>query len=220
MKLTLVFIPGLMRHLATGWTEDQLISGRIHTIGKEVITIELQEASTLLQVAQAVEDRWGVPIEDMAFRFKGQTLTASKHGKKKLKAVGVTQEPLCTFLLSAGEPKQAQRKTLGGAGGALCERDPTQVITTTIDPDAPPTNPTNESTVPSTMQSQRQAVPQGVHAFSGRSYSLSSATSYSKPSNCTKRMSSSGSAEVGTMPSLEQRRALALRAALSRANPN
>ena len=55
---------------------------RIHTVGKEVVDIEIQEASTLLHVAQAVEDKWGTPVDDMAFRFKGQSLTPAKHGKK------------------------------------------------------------------------------------------------------------------------------------------
>ena len=47
-----------------------------------MIDIELQEVSSLNQLAQAVEDKWGTPVDDMAFRYKGQTLTAAKHGKQ------------------------------------------------------------------------------------------------------------------------------------------
>ena len=33
MDVTVVYIPNLLRHLGTGWSEDQLISGRVAPLG-------------------------------------------------------------------------------------------------------------------------------------------------------------------------------------------
>eukprot|EP00242_Pyramimonas_sp_CCMP2087_P000424 CAMPEP_0198227182 /NCGR_PEP_ID=MMETSP1445-20131203/108236_1 /TAXON_ID=36898 /ORGANISM="Pyramimonas sp., Strain CCMP2087" /LENGTH=215 /DNA_ID=CAMNT_0043907171 /DNA_START=195 /DNA_END=845 /DNA_ORIENTATION=+ len=211
VKVKVIFIPGLIRHFAKGWTEEQLISGRVQTIGREVLDVEMQDASTLLQLAQAVQDKWGTPIDKMAFRYKGQTLTSAKHAKKMLTSFGIVDPS--TVLLSAGEPKQHQSATLEGSGLALRERDSTQVITTTVDPDAPaPPNPKGQS---DSADGKAEDGQQPVDPFSGRSYRVNGPSDIAPPPSVAP---ASGGRATGSTPSTEQRRALAAQAAMRRAN--
>ena len=66
IKVIIVHIPALARHLAAGWSEDQLLSGRVHTVGRTELDVRLARGATLLQLAQAVEDAWGVDVRDQA----------------------------------------------------------------------------------------------------------------------------------------------------------
>ena len=47
LRLRVVFVPNLLRHTACGWTEYQLVTGRVHVLGRETLDLSLAAASTL-----------------------------------------------------------------------------------------------------------------------------------------------------------------------------
>ena len=82
-----MYIAGLVRHLSKGWSEEQLVSGRVAVLGREEADFALAGAMpTLWDLALAVQDRQGVPavgpaVVRRAFdtTFAVPMTTASRH---------------------------------------------------------------------------------------------------------------------------------------------
>jgi hypothetical protein len=146
MEVHVVFVPSLVRHLAAGWSEDQLITGRVATLGRESLTLSLPvEGATLLNLAHGVEDAWGVAVEDQAFRWRGATLVpgAGDSGKRALTELGFPSPPArpARVLLSAGAPAPAgggPAAPTGGLATAVRALTQVEVLTEEAPPPAPP----------------------------------------------------------------------------------
>jgi hypothetical protein len=78
LLLHIVHIPALQRHLSSGWSEDQLLSGRVYTVGRMELDVRVpvrsvrhggkEEEATLMDLAELVEDAWGCDVEEQAYR--------------------------------------------------------------------------------------------------------------------------------------------------------
>ena len=131
MNVEVVFIPDLLRHTAKGWSEDQLLTGRVATLGRATLSVRLPEDATLLALARAVEDAWGTAVDDQAFRWRGNSLAPrdTETAARRLVDLGLPLPPARTprLLMSAGAP--ASHAQAGGAQArtATTLRSPTTV---------------------------------------------------------------------------------------------
>mmetsp|Transcript_47728 Transcript_47728/g.91223 ORF Transcript_47728/g.91223 Transcript_47728/m.91223 type:complete len:232 (-) Transcript_47728:170-865(-) len=214
-----IFIPGLMRHLAKGWTEDQLLTGRVHTLGKEEMELQMPIAANLGHLASEVELTWGVPVSDQAFRYHGTTLIPSKDSAKKLDHLGAGGK--CSLLMSAGQPNLGTSNSQGLGGRAVLERDPTQVLTTTVETESSSDRHKDEgrgseATRGSAHHSGQSAKSHETKVFSGKSYQLGSTSSSTMPGTYATNPSSPVFAYEECNDALEKRRSLAAMAASRR----
>ena len=140
----IVHIPALQRHLAGGWSEDQLLSGRVYTVGRRELDVNVKavrrrrrrrrtgggddedekEEATLMDVAEAVEDAWGCDVEDQAYRTAGGVLTlvpgpARRGDEGTMMPPGETDE---YGLRAASASTHRNRTRREGGGGADGER--------------------------------------------------------------------------------------------------
>ena len=131
MNVEVVFIPELLRHLAKGWSEDQLLSGRVAVLGRATVSVALAEDATLLTLARAVEDAWGTAVADQAFRWRGSSLAPrdTDTAARTLVDLGMPLPPARAprVLMSAGAPAKAAAAGGAQARTATTLRSPTQV---------------------------------------------------------------------------------------------
>ena len=64
LTVRVVVIQALHRHLSAGWTEGQLLSGRIATLNRREFVVALPRSATLLDLARIVEDDNGIAVEE------------------------------------------------------------------------------------------------------------------------------------------------------------
>lgn len=131
LDILVVRIPALVRHLAAGWSEDALLSGRVATLGRESLSLPLPDTATLLDLGLALEDSsWGVALADQALRRHGRLLLPSDKASKHLLLSDVGLRPGRTerLLLSAGMPEAAAGPATPTGGLATAVRSPTQVV--------------------------------------------------------------------------------------------
>ena len=170
MNVEVVFIPELLRHLAKGWSEDQLLSGRVAVLGRATVSVALAEDATLLTLARAVEDAWGTAVADQAFRWRGSSLAPrdTDTAARTLVDLGMPLPPARAprVLMSAGAPTKTAAAGGAQARTATTLRSPTQVeVITQEEADA-------AGAAEETVQ------PAAVQPFTGTSHFLtSSATS-------------------------------------------
>lgn len=167
MNVEVVFIPDLLRHIARGWSEDQLVSGRVATLGRTSLSLQLAADATLLTLARAVEDAWGVAVADQAFRWRGNSLAPrdAETAARRLVDLGMPLPPAraARVLMSAGAPAGSARAAGAQGGTATALRSPTTVEVITqeeADAESAPEGP---------------APPPAVTPFSGASNTLGAA---------------------------------------------
>ena len=170
MNVEVVFIPDLMRHIAKGWSEDQLASGRVATLGRATLTVPLAADATLLSLALAVEDAWGTAVAEQAFRWRGSSLAPRdpEAAARRLVDLGMPLPPARAprVLMSAGAP--ADHAHAGGAQGgtATALRSPTVVeVITQEEADTPEATADSAAAAPA---------PAAVTPFSGVLHTLGS----------------------------------------------
>ena len=182
MNVEVVFIPDLLRHIAKGWSEDQLLTGRVATLGRATLSVAVAEDATLLALARAVEDLWGTAVADQAYRWRGNSLALrdTEVAARRLVDLGMPLPPARAprVLMSAGAP--ANVHTAGGtqARTATTLRSPTQVeVITQEEADA-------EGAAEETAQSA-PAAPAAVTPFTGASHTLAASASTSAAAELT-----------------------------------
>jgi len=178
MNVEVVFIPDLLRHIAKGWSEDQLISGRVATLGRATLSVALPEDATLLALARAVEDAWGTALADQAFRYRGNSIAPrdTETAARTLVELGMPLPPARAprVLMSAGAPANAH--TAGGAQArtATTLRSPTQVEVIT-----------QEALTAGVAEETAHPAPAAVTPFTGASHSLNSSANTSAGAELT-----------------------------------
>jgi hypothetical protein len=169
MNVEVVFIPDLLRHLARGWSEDQLISGRVATLGRTSLSLQLATDATLLMLARAVEDAWGVAVADQAYRWRANSLAPrdAETAARRLVDLGMPLPPAraARVLMSAGAPAGTARAAGAQGGTATALRSPTTVEVITQE----------EADAESAAEGPAQAAPPAVTPFSGASNTLAGA---------------------------------------------
>ena len=208
LRVRVVYIAGLARHLSKGWSEDQLVSGRVAVLGREEADFTLAEESpTLGDLALAVQDRWGAAIKDQAYRGSGRTLVPSRPEDAALNLRGfiprVAGTPGATalkagarvdlrILLSAGKAGTEGMTAADGSGSGTATRErgvPTSVLTcSAAEADA-------SSSADAAAAPPAQAAAAGGVAFAGRGQRLGGATSASAaPSPADRRQAAADAA--------------------------
>jgi hypothetical protein len=172
MNLEVVFIPDLLRHIARGWSEDQLVSGRVATLGRTSLSLQLAADATLRTLALAVEDAWGVAVADQAFRWRANSLAPrdAETAARRLVDLGMPLPPAraARVLMSAGAPAGVTRTTGAQGDTATALRSPTTVEVITQE----------EANAESAAEGPAQAAPPAVTPFSGASNTLAGAVSH------------------------------------------
>mmetsp|Transcript_561 Transcript_561/g.1043 ORF Transcript_561/g.1043 Transcript_561/m.1043 type:complete len:198 (-) Transcript_561:109-702(-) len=129
MQLQVVFVPNLFRHIGKGWREEDIVTGRVATLGRETVSLSVREQATLMETAIALEKEWGIGVEEQTFKFGAKTLSVLEDGPKALSDLGISAGAF--LLLTRGTPKQCQEKMPRANILGIRERDPTRVLTTT-----------------------------------------------------------------------------------------
>ena len=143
LQISIVYVPNLQQTLVRspllcpqrgsvllqgkGWSEHQLLTGVVQTLGRLQLDLRLPLLATDLELAQAVEDAWGVSVAEQAYRWRCTTLTVDLQAPRPLAelAFGASQR----LLLSSGSPASAGVALAPGSGTATALRSPTQVVT-------------------------------------------------------------------------------------------
>lgn len=109
----MVYVPQLWRHLAKGWSEAHVASGKVAVLGVRRLDVRLPrgEGATVAALARAVEDAWGVDAGETAFRAPGgqRTATSAERPPVALAELGVRSGGV--VLLVAGGPDDAPERT-------------------------------------------------------------------------------------------------------------
>ena len=116
LTVKIVYIENLMNHLGKGWTEEQLVSGKVNVLGREELTFLFppDESATVTTLALKVLDEWGSPLADQTYKFNGRALQPSTRadGETNLRTLFSGGGEL-VMLLSAGRGED----NMGGNGG-------------------------------------------------------------------------------------------------------
>jgi hypothetical protein len=153
----------------------------VATLGRETLAVSLPADATLLALAHAVEDAWGVAVADQAFRWRGSSLApGDKEAAKRRLADdhGFSLPPArpSRVLLSAGAPAGAAGPAAPTGGLATAVRAPTQVQTVTEEAPPPlllrpppPGEQSDDAAAPAQQQPAPPAAPAPAAApFSGQ----------------------------------------------------
>ena len=179
MNVEVVFIPDLLRHIAKGWSEDQLLTGRVATLGRATLSVALAEDATLLALARAVEDAWGTAVADQAFRWRGNSLALrdTEVAARRLVDLGMPLPPARAprVLMSAGAPASVQAAGGAEARTATTLRSPTQVEVITQE----------EAEAAGVAEETAQSAPAAVTPFTGASHTLAASATSSAANELT-----------------------------------
>ena len=180
MNVEVVFIPDLLRHIAKGWSEDQLLTGRVATLGRATLSVAVAEDATLLALARAVEDLWGTAVADQAYRWRGNSLALrdTEVAARRLVDLGMPLPPARAprVLMSAGAPANVHAAAgAAQARTATTLRSPTQVEVITQE----------EADAACAAEETAQPAPAAVTPFTGASHTLAASTTTSAAAELT-----------------------------------
>jgi hypothetical protein len=116
-----VHIKDLLSHLGRGWTESQLLSGKVAVLGKSELTLVFTEDqdATVLKLAERVCDEWGPAVEDQSYRIKGRALVPKISADAGVDLRMIYDGSEENVVLLTGEGGDSKAGSGGGGSGGL-----------------------------------------------------------------------------------------------------